>query len=105
MWDGVTGAEITVYDAADQETHTARGFVLVAPVNADAPDPMETLRLALAQMSEADRTAVIAAAQRDRVAKLQEQLAALTDDQIESLLGATSPIKRGPGRPRKDQVA
>lgn len=106
MWHADSGEEITVTSAAMQQTMTAQGFILTAPADLPAPDPLDALRAALEQLPEQDRALLIAAAQQDRKAALQAQLAALPEDQLAALLaanaGAAPPVRRGPGRPRKE---
>lgn len=101
MWHGVTGQEITVRDAADQQTHTAQGFVLVAPSNAEAPDPLELIRQQLEAMSPEDRQTLIAAAQRDRLAQVQEAMKGLTEDEFAALAASIEGAKR----PKKTAAA
>lgn len=105
MWHADSGEEITVTSRAVEQTKTAEGFVLMAPSDLPPPDPMETLRAALEQLPEEDRALLLAAAQQDRKAVLQAQLAALPEDQLAALLAANTgaaPVRRGPGRPRKE---
>jgi hypothetical protein len=105
MWHLESGEEITVDSQASEQTMTAQGFILTAPADLPAPDPLDAMRVALEQLSPEDRALLLAAAQQDRKAALQAQLAALPESQLAALLaanGTAEPVRRGPGRPRKE---
>ena len=106
MWHADSGEEITVDSRAAEQTMTAQGFILTAPSDLPPPDPLDALRAALGQLSEADQRVILEAAQQDRKMALQAQLAALPDEQLAALLaanaGAVEAPRRGPGRPRKE---
>jgi hypothetical protein len=93
MWESTTGREITVVNAKDQASYTAQGFVLVAPANAETLDPSEMIRQQLEQLSPEDRKTIIAAAQKDRMARLQEAMAGLTEDELAALVASVEPSK------------
>lgn len=105
MWDGATGQEIAVNSAAAEHTATAKGFILTPPANAEAPDAIALLKAQLDLLSPEDRAVLVAAAQKDRLASLQAQIAGLTEAELEALTASLDPAKRGPGRPRKEAVA
>jgi hypothetical protein len=98
MWSSTSGEEITVTDAKEQATYTAKGFVLTSPT-AVVLDPADEVRAMMDALSPEDRKAVIAAAKVDRLAKVQEKAANLSDADLDALLSSMEPAKRGPGRP------
>ena len=106
MWDA-SGKEITVASRTAQETYTAQGYVLVAPSDVAPADPVEDMTEALNALSEADRKALLASVQADKIAALQAKMAALSPEQLDAVLATATegePEKRGPGRPRKEAV-
>lgn len=115
MWNATTGQEITVRDLSAEQTMTAKGFVLTCPGTAQEPDLKAQIDAALAQLSPEDRALCIEAALQDRVGKIRALMAGLTPDELAELRGdvvapagetaASDPIKRGPGRPRKEESA
>jgi len=94
MWDGTTGREITVRSPEELATYTAKGFVLTAPGNAEAPDPADAVRAALEALSPEDRKTVLMAAQTARLARVQEMAAGLSESDFEQLLASMEPTKR-----------
>jgi hypothetical protein len=105
MWHGTNGKEITVSDASAEATMTAKGFILTRPDNAEGPDLAAQLRVQLEALSPEDRAMLVKAAQADRLAKIQEQMAGLSEAELAALTASLGlePAKRGPGRPRKEQ--
>jgi len=85
MWESPSGREITVHDAKAQATYTAQGFLLTPPANAEAPDALELIRLQLEALSPEDRATLVQAAQKDRLGKLQEQVAMLSEEDLAAL--------------------
>jgi hypothetical protein len=104
MWSP-DGVEITVHSPKEQAVKEADGYVLTAPANAETPDPADAVREALKAMSPEDRAVCIQAAQATRLAKVQEAMAGLKDADLEAVMASLEPAKRGPGRPRKEDVA
>lgn len=103
LWHGGTGEEITVTSAAAERSYTSQGYVSTAPENAVAPDPMDAIRAALAQLSPEDRALMVEAQDQDRKAVLRAQLAALAPEELQAVLGGLeAPTKRGPGRPKRE---
>lgn len=94
MWHSSTGQEITVKDAKAQETHTAQGFILTPPANAEAPDPAEAARTALMALSPEDRKTVLMAAQTARLKRVEEMAAGLSDAELEALVASLEPKQR-----------
>ena len=88
MWEGTTGTEITVKDRADQLAHLSMGYVLTAPANAAAPDPMEAIRAAFDALSPEERDLLIEAQKQDRINALRAKLSQLAPDQLETLLAS-----------------
>ena len=72
-------------------------------------DPLQSTLDAFASLTEEDRQVLIEAQRQDRMAVLQKKLAGLSERDLETLLaqslGASPEAKRGPGRPKKQQVA
>lgn len=97
MWHNTTGQEISVSDLSAEQTMTAKGFVVTPPANAEAPDALDVIRQQLDALSPEDRAMIVAAAQKDRLARLQEAMAGLSEEELATL--ATSlEIKRGRGK-------
>lgn len=94
MWHSTTGQEITVKDVEAQETHTAKGFILTPPANAEAPDPMEAIRLAFESLSPEDRATLVAAQQKSRLDTLQAQMAELSEADLEALIAGAPKVKK-----------
>lgn len=97
MWHGVTGQEITVTSKAMEQSKTAEGFVLLAPANAETLDPTEEVLRQLEQLSPEDQAVLVAAAQKDRLAAIQAQMASLSDAEMDALkasLGISDKRKR-----------
>lgn len=106
MWEMSTGREVTVQDVTAEASYTAQGFTLTAPANAEAPDALAVLKAQLEMLSPEDRAVLVAAAQKDRLASIQAQIAGLSEAELESLTESMVPsMKRGPGRPKKEAVA
>lgn len=108
MWHAETGQEITVAGPAHEREKAEDGYVLTSPENAEAPDLVALLKAQLESLSPEDRQVLVAAAQRDRLAKVQEAMAGLSEAELEALTASLTgePAKRKPGRPKKDsQVA
>lgn len=93
MW-APDGTEITVYSEEEQTARLASGYVLIAPANAESPDPQESMRAMLAALSAEDRKLILASAQRKRRARLEEQLAELSDAEADALLAQLEPVKQ-----------
>ena len=94
MWHSATGQEITVANVKAQETHTAQGFILTPPANAQAPDPADAVRDALAALSPEDRKTVLLAAQQARLGRVQEAAAKLSDAELEALMAQMEPSRK-----------
>jgi hypothetical protein len=94
MWHSTTGQEITVANVKAQETHTAQGFILTPPENAEKPDPLDAAREAIEALSPEDRKTVLLAAQRTRLARVQEMASGLTDAELEALVSSLDTSKR-----------
>jgi hypothetical protein len=86
MWEASTGREIAVANAAEQATYTARGFVLSAPENAEAPDPVATMQAQLAQLSDADRKQIFEDVETARLARIKAQMGELSDEARAALI-------------------
>lgn len=94
LWHGKTGEEITVHSAKAHAEKVAQGYVEVAPANAQAPDPAEAMRTALAALTPEDRKMLAEAAKKDRIARLQEQMAGLSDEDLDALMRSVEPSKK-----------
>lgn len=94
MWHGTTGQEITVKNAEAQETHTAKGFILSPPANAEQPDPMDAIRLAFESLSPEDRATLVAAQKQSRLDTLQAQMAELSEADLEALIAGAPKVKK-----------
>lgn len=94
MWHSATGAEITVTSAAVEQSYTDQGFVVTPPANAVAPDPMDTIRQQLESLSPEDRKLIVQAAQKDRLAKIQEAMAGLSEEDLTALAASLEPAKK-----------
>jgi hypothetical protein len=92
MWTP-SGVEVSVASERAQRELEAEGYVLIAPVNAQAPDPMETMRQQLAMLKPEDQQLIVAAAKRDRMAKLQESLAGLSEEDLAAIVASVEPSK------------
>lgn len=93
LWHGVNGQEITVTSAAAEATATASGYLTARPANAEAPDQATAIREALAVLSPEDRKTVLMAAQRERIAKVQEMAAGLSEQELDAILASLEPAK------------
>jgi hypothetical protein len=93
MWHAKTGQEITVTTAKEIEAKKAEGYILTPPANAEAPDAMEMIRQQLESLSPEDRKVLIAAAQKDRLAKVQEAMAGLSEAELAALAASLEPAK------------
>lgn len=94
MWHATTGQEISVTSAAMEQSKTADGFILTPPANAEAPDPLDVIRQQLESLSPEDRATLVAAAQKDRLARIQEAMAGLSEEDL-AALAASVEGKRG----------
>lgn len=94
MWHSVTGAEITVTGASAEQSYTAQGYSVSAPANAVAPDPKDVLRQQLESLSPEDRKLIVQAAQKDRLAKIQEAMADLSEAELSDLAASLEPAKK-----------
>lgn len=90
MWDGKSGKEITVTDAAAQASYTAKGFVLTPPSNAEKP-PMENVKDMLDGLSVADRDLVLKGAHATKLDRIKSALLELSTDDAEALMAAMAP--------------
>ena len=90
MWDK-DGKEVTAPDLKAQESYTAQGYVLLPPANAEAPDPMDELRIAFEALSPEDRATLVAAQKQSKLAAIQAQMAALSDADIDALIAGVTP--------------
>lgn len=88
MWHKDSGKEITVGDLKAQETHTAKGFILTPPANAEQPDPMEELQAAWASLSDEDRATIVAAQKQAQKDLIAAQFASLSDADRDALIGS-----------------
>lgn len=98
MWHGQTGQEVTASSPTAQQTYTAQGYVLVPPANAETLNPVELLRVQLAQLSPEDQALLMDGQKKARMASLAEKLAALSSDELASLedaITAPAPKKKG----------
>jgi hypothetical protein len=91
MWHGQTGTEITVYSVKDRDEKQRQGYILTPPANAEAPDPADLARQALAQLSPEDRKTVLEAAQEARLARVKEMASALSADELDALRASLEP--------------
>ncbi len=91
MWHAKTGEEITVTTLNETEQKQAEGYILTPPANAQAPDPMDVIRQQLESLSPEDRKLLVAAAQRERLGKLQEQMARLSETELAALAASLEP--------------
>ena len=107
MWHGETGQEITVTSASALQSKTAEGYVLDPPDAVAAVSEAEQLQELLRALPAEDQAAILAAQKKTRMKDIESRLAALTEDQLEQVLQNVDqqPARRGPGRPRKEQIA
>ncbi len=98
MWEGTTGTEITVISAKEQQAHLSMGYVLTAPANAVAPDPMDAIRAAFEALPPEDQQLLIEAQRQDRIHVLRTKLAGLDPDKLESLLASVEKPQAKKGR-------
>lgn len=94
MWHGTSGQEVTVKDVDGLATHTAKGFILTPPANAEAPDPKEALRMAFEALSPEDRATLVAAQKQSRLDTIQAQLAELPEAELDALIGGAAKRKK-----------
>jgi hypothetical protein len=86
---------------AELDALEADGWHTGEPVTAPV-SRLDAMTDALASLSEAERSAVLAEQEKTRLGTIQAQLASLSADDLARVLEASaSPVKRGPGRPRK----
>ena len=104
LWHAETGREVTIKTAAERATYGPE-WVTVPP--STTADPLQSTLDAFASLNEEDRQVLIEAQRQDRMAVLQKKLAGLSEGDLEKLLAQTGQpeAKRGPGRPKKQQVA
>ncbi len=94
MWEGLTGREVTVANAKDEAAHTAQGFLLAPPANAEKPSPFDALKDMLDGLTEADRALVLKGAHATRLDRIKEGILELGDDEREALMAALLPDKQ-----------
>jgi len=81
-----TGDEVTVSSVEAEAAAVARGYLTVAPASLK---PFDALKAMLEAMSPEDRTLVLEAQQKDRLARVQAQLANLPAGELEALIAAS----------------
>lgn len=95
------GEEITVYRASEHHERVNEGYSEVAPVRETVPTAV-SVRDELAQLTPEERELVLEAQRQQRLRKLQDKIANLSDMDLETaLLTVAQQVKRGPGRPKK----
>lgn len=93
MWHTDSGKEITVYSREEQDEKSVE-YTHIPPTTT-AMDPIETLSDALADLTEQEREVILKAQEQQRRKALEDQIAALTPQQLDKLLAqATKPSKR-----------
>lgn len=101
---GTRGPEIdetTVRSGEAQAKAEAQGYSTVYPNIAPAPEPLpESIEQELAGLTDEERQMVFDAQRKSRLDRIQAKLAGLSEAELTALAPAT-PVKRGPGRPRK----
>src|SRR5262245_14635460 len=90
MWSP-QGAEITVEHAKDRARYEEQGYVTVAPSNAVAADPADVIRAQIARLSPEDQAELIAAAKADRLARVREAMAGLSEADMDALAASIAP--------------
>ena len=91
MWHRETGREITVEDKKAQTEHETRGYVTVAPPNAETLTAEDQARQLLEQLSPEDRKTVFAAAHQSKMDRAKDLVSSLTDEERTSLLASLQP--------------
>ncbi len=94
MWEVPTGREITVANAKDEAAHTAQGFILTPPANAEKPSPFDVLKDMLEGLTEADRSLVLKGAHATRLDGIKDGILELGDDEREALIAALLPAEK-----------
>lgn len=90
MW-APDGREITIYSEKEERERIADGYVLTAPANAEEPDQQDAMRTMLEALSPEDRKLIVLSASKKRRARLEEQLAEMSDEAVDALLGSIEP--------------
>lgn len=104
MWTP-EGVEITVHSKAEQATHAADGYQLVAPAGL-VIDPMDEIQAQWDAFSPEDKALILDAQRKERIKLMMEKLSTLPEERLAAIVASTeSPeVRRGPGRPRKDSL-
>jgi hypothetical protein len=102
LWSLHTGAEITVYDAEEHRAKIAGDYTEMAPTQVPL-DPVARARELFDALNEEDQALVLEAQRQARISAVTAAMGGLSATQAAEAIGA--PVKRGPGRPRKEVVA
>lgn len=101
LWHVETGQEITVHSL---EEHQAKGEMWIStPPASQALDPVARAKEMFDALSPEDQALVLEQQRQARIASVTAAMGGLTATQAAEALG--QPVKRGPGRPRKADVA
>lgn len=99
-----TGEEITLQDARERDQRVAEGYVLTPPVMTPV-DPLTAVQSAFDALTPEEQAILVEEQRQDRLTALRAKVAGLSEAQLEALLAGQPEAKRGPGRPKKAQVA
>lgn len=95
------GVEITVYDEDAHAQHVAKGYLETNPGGGRPETPEERLQREFELLSPEDQAFVLEAAEEHRKANLAKMAGAMNQDLLAKI--TQTPVKRGPGRPRKTE--
>ena len=102
-WHPVNGTEVCATTPEQLADYERQGYVSFPPQQQPA-NAVESLKAELDALSPDDRAVVIEMQRQARMSALQAKLAALSEADLSSIAEEV-PVKRGPGRPRKTDVA
>lgn len=86
MWHKETGEEITVYNL--QQERERGSFYQVQPPFQIVLTPQQELQELLAGLTEQERATILDAQHAQRLDAIKDRLAALSDDQLEAVVGS-----------------
>ncbi len=105
LWHVDSALEITVYDEAEHHAKLDGGEWTSVPPTSKPIDPVERARLMFEALNDEDKALVLEQQRQARIAAVSGAMSALTANQAAQAVGLEIPAKRGPGRPRKADVA
>jgi hypothetical protein len=91
LWS-VDGTEVRVENKKEHDAHLSQGYLEYNPGTA-VLDPSDAIRAMLEKLSPADRDLVVNGAKAAKIKALQEQMLALSDADLDTVLASMEPAK------------